>query len=180
MFYQSRGNIPRKRHVAFRQESGELFHEELIGSRGFSGASSLLYHLRPPTRVLDARLVKEFAMEPDPDPSLRMRHFQLAELPRELSPTVGRTLALFNADVAAWWSRPVQDDQGFYRNAGADEVVYVCEGQGVLESQMGETPFRSGDYLVIPRGIIHRYRLDSEETRLLIIESRGQVSPPNR
>ena len=55
-YYLSRGRIPRKRHVQFRSEAGELYHEELMGIRGFSDAQSLLYHLRPPTRVSEATL----------------------------------------------------------------------------------------------------------------------------
>ena len=53
-------------------------------------------------------------------------------------------------------ARPQKDDDFFYRNAQGDELVYVSEGGGVLESAFGELPFRSGDYVVIPRGILHR------------------------
>ena len=52
-FYQKRGNIPNKRHTIFRKENGELHHEQLFGTVGFDGMSSLLYHLHPPTIVKD-------------------------------------------------------------------------------------------------------------------------------
>ena len=49
--YQQHGKIPHKRHVQFRRPTGELYHEELVGTQGFAGASALVYHLHPPTIV---------------------------------------------------------------------------------------------------------------------------------
>ena len=46
-YYCKRGTVPHKRHTQFRQPDGTLYHEELMGTRGFSGIQSLLYHLRP-------------------------------------------------------------------------------------------------------------------------------------
>ena len=48
-FYHRLGAIPRKRHTQFRDSSGGLYHEELMGNESFMGAASLLYHLHPPT-----------------------------------------------------------------------------------------------------------------------------------
>ena len=157
-FYHQLGRVPPKRHTAYRQASGELYHEHLMGSIGFSGLSSLLYHLRPPTRVLDTRTVKELSWESDEDQTLRMRHFQLGDLPNSTSAVLDRTPLLFNRDVALSIVRPTGSDEFFYRNGQGDEVVYVAEGDGVLESQMGELEYRQGDYVVIPRGILHRFR----------------------
>ena len=50
-FYQKQGQFPHKRHTQFRKENGELYHEELFGTIGFDGMSSLLYHNHPPTMV---------------------------------------------------------------------------------------------------------------------------------
>jgi homogentisate 1,2-dioxygenase len=58
--------------------------------------------------------------------------------------------------------------------------VYVSEGSGVLESAFGSIDFEDGDYLVIPRGILHRYRFTSQNSALFIIESAGYVRPPKR
>ncbi len=179
-FYHQLGRVPPKRHTAFRQASGELYHEHLMGSIGFSGLSSLLYHLRPPTRVLDTRTVKELSWESDEDQTLRMRHFQLGELPDSTSAVLDRTPLLFNRDVAMSIVRPTGSDEFFYRNGQGDEVVYVAEGDGVLESQMGELEYRQGDYVVIPRGILHRFRPGAQPSLYLIIESVGQIAPPKR
>lgn len=179
-YYHHLGEIPHKRHTVFRQPSGKLYHEHLMGSRGFSGPSSLLYHLRPPTSVTTSRLVKHIAWRHDPEPALRMRHFRLAHVPAAVSATMGRTPVLFNRDVALSVVQPTRTDHSFYRNAEGDELIYVSEGAGVLETQMGDLPYQAGDYLVIPRGILHRYCIGDETTRFLVIESAGSVRPPHR
>jgi homogentisate 1,2-dioxygenase len=151
-----------------------------MGSRGFSGPSTLLYHVRPPTSVVSSQLVKHVAWQADPEAALRMRHFRLAHVAAATSSTLGRTPVLFNRDVALSFVQPTRSDQAFYRNAEGDELVYVSEGSGVLESQMGELAYGPGDYLVVPRGILHRYRLSEETTRFLVVESAGPVRPPRR
>ena len=50
-FYHKRGDFPHKRHTQFRKADGSLHHEQLFGTVGFAGMSSLLYHLHPPTQV---------------------------------------------------------------------------------------------------------------------------------
>ena len=178
-WYHTLGEIPRKRHTAFRQADGSLFGEHLMGSLGFSGPSSLLYHRRRPTSVLSSRLLKTTHWQADPDETLRMRHLRLQELPASASPTLDRTPVLFNHDVALDIVRPTKTDDFFYRNAQGDELVFVCEGEGVLESQMGELVIHSGDYVVIPRGILHRWRL-AHPAWLLVIESGGAIRPPRK
>ena len=180
MFYHHLGQLPRKRHIVNRQASGELFHEHLMGSRGFSGPASLLYHRRPPTSLWSSRLLTQMHWEVDPELHLRMRHFRLTQVPAEASPTLDRVPILFNHDVAMSMVQPTDTDEFFYRNADGDEVVYVSEGQGVLESQFGELDYRAGDYVVVPRGILHRFVLQPGGTRLLVIESASQIRPPSR
>lgn len=183
-FYVQRGEVPRKRHIVFRQENGELYREHLMGTLGFSGPASLLYHVHPPTRVSATRALGRVERQVEEDPRLRMRHFRLGSLPAENCPVAGRTLLLFNADIAISLAAVQAAGQAapYYRNAQADEIVYVSEGQGVLESEFGELAFASGDYLVIPRGILHRYRADAvaKQLRLLVVESAGPVAPPRR
>jgi homogentisate 1,2-dioxygenase len=179
-YYHKLGTIPRKRHTVFRQPSGELYSEHLMGSEGFSGPASLLYHIHPPTRVLATRKIHDVRYVADPDSALRMRHFHLAEIAPAISPTLDRTAVLFNSDVVLSMVRPEAHDDFFYRNGQADEIVYVSEGEGVLESEFGELEYRSGDYVVVPRGIVHRYRPGPVPCRMLVIESRGMVHPPSR
>jgi homogentisate 1,2-dioxygenase len=178
--YHRMGELPRKRHTVFRQPDGSLYHEHLMGSRGFSGPASLLYHRRPPTSIASTRLIQRVEWQADDDATLHMRHFQTHRLPQSKSLTLNRTPLLFNGDVALSFVQPTASDDFYYCNAEGDELVYVAEGTGLLESQMGDMPYRAGDYVVIPRGIIHRWRLDGVNHRLLVIESAGPVRPPTR
>ena len=157
--YHTLGEIPRKRHTVFRKPDGGLYAEELMGHEGFTGTSSLLYHLHPPTTVKSARRIRELAYEADDDATLRHRHFLTGRVRPGGSPTLGRVPLLFNADVAMLYVAPDEQDPHFYKNAQADEIVYVSKGSGVLESAFGDLPYREGDYLIIHRGITHRYRL---------------------
>ena len=178
--YHQLGRVPRKRHVAFRKDDGSLHYEELVGNQGFTGPSSLLYHLRLPTAVKSVRPVRGLGWVAEPERVVRHRHFRTAGLATGPSPVLDRVPLLFNADVAISMARPRKEDAFFYRNGQGDEVVYVVEGEGVLESSFGELPFRPGDYVVIPRGILHRWRLGAGPHRLLVIESAGYVRTPKR
>ncbi len=178
--YHSLGQIPRKRHIAFRKPDGGLYAEQLMGNEGFTGPASLLYHVHPPTTVVGVRRIKDVCYERDKDATLRHRHFRTAQLSAGGSPTLDRVPLLFNQDVAMLYVEPDREDQHFYRNAQGDELVYVSEGEGVLESQFGDLPYREGDYLVIHRGLLHRYRMTSKVTKLLVMESRGYVRWPTR
>jgi len=179
-FYHQLGQIPRKRHTVFRRPDGELYHEHLMGSRGFSGPATLMYHHRPPTSVLSTKLIRENKYQADDDLTLRMRHFRTAKLEPAASPTLNRTPLLFNRDCVMSLVAPKQADDFYYRNAEGDELVFVSEGAGVVETQLGELDYRSGDYVVVPRGLLHRWVPKEGPTRLLIIESGGMVHPPNR
>jgi homogentisate 1,2-dioxygenase len=180
--YHTLGAIPRKRHIVFRRPDGGLYAEELMGHEGFVGTSSLLYHTHPPTTVKSARRIATITWEPDADTSLRHRHFLTSRAPRGGSATLGRTPILYNSDIAMLYVEPDVTDAYAYRNSEADEVVYVVEGSGVLESVFGDLPYAPGDYVVIHRNITHRWRLDTTKggTKLLIFESRGHVRTPKR
>ena len=181
-FYHSLGQIPRKRHIAFRKPDGGLFSEQLVGHEGFTGTSALLYHVHPPTTVVSVKRLCETVLEADDDATLRHRHFRTARAKKGGSPTLGRIPLLFNADVAMLYVEPDQVDEHYYRNAQADELVYVAKGKGNLETQYGDLPFWEGDYLVIHRGIMHRYRFDErgDAPKLLVMEGRGHIRSPKR
>lgn len=178
-FYHTLGQVPRKRHTVFRRPDGGLYSEQLMGNEGFTGPSALLYHIHPPTTVLTVRRLRDLRWERDPDLALRHRHFRTRQLASGGSPTLDRIPLLFNNDIAMLWSQPDVEDAHFYRNAQADEVVYLAEGAGTLESQFGFLPVRSGDYVVLPRGIMHRWRF-SAPAKMLIMESRGYIRTPKR
>ncbi len=127
--YHTLGSIPRKRHTAFRKPDGGIYAEELMGHEGFTGTSSLLYHVYPPTTVKSVRRVKEMKFEADEDQTLRHRHFLTSRTKKGGSPTLDRIPLLFNQDVAMLYVEPDKEDEHFYRNAQADELVYVEQGK---------------------------------------------------
>ena len=178
--YCKLGSVPAKRHTQHRGPAGQLYPEQLMGNKGFWGPASLMYHLRNPTQVRQVKHLRELVFEPDPDPAVRLRHFYSSRLEAKGSAVLGRVPLLFNRDVAMLLVQPTETDAFFFRDSSGDELVYVSEGGGVLESQFGELPFRQGDYLVIPRGILHRYRFSPDPQRLLVIESNGFIRTPER
>jgi homogentisate 1,2-dioxygenase len=180
-FYVKRGRIPAKRHVAFPKSDGGIHYEHLMGNLGFTGLQSLLYTIRRPTCVKNVEVAWTTPRIADPEPSLRMRHLRSHRLEMSGgSPVKDRKLVMFNKDIAISLSKPAEADDFFYRNGQADEVIHVTRGSGVLESQFGNLEYRQGDYLVIPRGILHRLVPSGEKQIHLIMESTGHVRTPAR
>lgn len=178
--YHKLGEIPRKRHMVFRRPGGALYMEELMGNYGFQGPSTLAYHLHRPTEVMHVRELCRVSLEPEPEPLLRHRHFRTRMMKTGPDVAFDRVPLLFNSDVIISAICPRQQQGRLYRNGQADEIIYVAEGEGVLESMLGELPFRAGDYVVIPRGIVHRWRIEAETNRFLVVESAGFVRTPKR
>ncbi|MFT4552288.1 MAG: homogentisate 1,2-dioxygenase [Chlamydiales bacterium] len=176
--YHTLGKIPPKRHTILQKPDGGIYYEELKGNKGFSGPSSLLYHIHRPTQIKSTKLLSTTTLEKDPDPSVRMRHLRSAQIKTGGSPTMDRTPVMFNNDVTLSMAYPDKEDDFYFRNSQADEVIYVSHGSGVLETAYGETPYKDGDYIVIPRGILHRYRLGKEKNCFFIIEGVGEIKTP--
>src|SRR5690348_12664544 len=98
--YHRLGELPSKRHKVYRQPSGELYAEELMGNMGFVGPSSLLYHVRRPTAVRALRIIKTLAWQNAKPEPLRHRHFRTNKLVKRGDAIVDRTPILFNHDVS--------------------------------------------------------------------------------
>lgn len=180
-YYYKLGELPHKRHVQFRQPDGSLYHEEVMGIHGFSGIQSILYHLSPPTAVhrLEQLSVDEIPYEA-PGP-LRARHLLSQSIPTGGDAISGRVPLMGNSDVVLSIARPTEAMDYFYKFAHGDDVLFIHEGTGTLESQFGSLPYRPGDYLVIPTGVMWRLVPDEGvEQRMLTIESYGHVTPPKR
>jgi homogentisate 1,2-dioxygenase len=178
--YHSLGKVPHKRHTVFPNPDGGIYYEHLMGNLGFVGLSSLLYTSKRPTRVIRSTKMMDLDWETDPERTLRMRHFFSHRLETQPSPVLGRVPLLYNGDVAMSLAKPEADDDFFFRNSQGDEIVFVTEGSGVLESQFGELAYRAGDYVVIPRGILYRFRLGEGPHVHFVIESAGHVRTPKR
>ncbi|MCY0876743.1 MAG: homogentisate 1,2-dioxygenase [Firmicutes bacterium] len=181
-YYASRGVIPHKRHTQFRAPDGRLYTEELFGTEGFSGVHSLLYHVTPPTNVQEARLLGTITPALAPDGPLIHRHFKTQGLmPKDADAIEGRQMLLGNDDVAMGVAVISKGMSYFYRTAEGDELFYIHTGTGTIETVFGDLAYRSGDYLVLPVGTTYRVMPSGEKpTRMLVIESRGAITPPPR
>ncbi|PSB32058.1 homogentisate 1,2-dioxygenase [Stenomitos frigidus] len=179
-YYYHLGTIPKKRHTQFRQPNGSLYHEELIGSHGFTGIQSLLYHLHPPTQVYKVSLEQSIALEFEAPGALRHRHLRTAKALRQGDAIASRVPLMANADVCLSVAQPTEAMSYWYRFAHGDEVIFIHDGSGILESQYGTLSYRPGDYLVIPTGVMWRIVPDGVAQRMLIIEAQGHIEPPAR
>jgi homogentisate 1,2-dioxygenase len=180
-YYYKMGSIPHKRHTQFRQPDGSLYHEELMGIHGFSGIQSLLYHLHPPTQIQQIGLEKTVDITYEEQDSLRHRHLRTAKVGTGGDAVEARVPLMANADICISVARPTQPMPYWYRFAHGDEVIFIHDGSGVLESQYGTLRYGSGDYLVIPAGVLWRILPDDGvEQRMLVIEVWGHIEPPER
>src|SRR5262249_11562940 len=157
-----------------------IYYEEVVSTAGFGRAYSIVYHLRPPTRVRHVEPAGQMVVETVAEPALRHHHLKSGRLPAGGDPITGRVPLLSNADVTLWRCRPAAPQQELYRNASGDEIIFVHRGQGRLHTMFGVLPFRPFDYLVIPHTTTYSLEFDEEAGApdLLVIESAGSVIIP--
>jgi homogentisate 1,2-dioxygenase len=180
-FYHKLGKIPPKRHTVFKNSKGGIYHEQLFGTIGFDGMSSLLYHIQPPTAVIKIVQQKSVAPEIGLDKNMQMRSLQGFNVEAKDDYLESRTPMLVNSDVYIELAAPKKSMTNyFYKNADADEVIFIHKGSGKLKTQLGNIDFSYGDYLLIPRGMIYQMHFENEENRLLIIQSFHPVYTPKR
>jgi len=179
--YHRLGKIPPKRHTQFRKPDGELYYEQLFGTVGFDGMSSLMYQVHRPT------IIREMGESVDMRPTIAVEHnitprcmhgFQLAPKADFLE---SRVPLFVNKDVIFGLAAPQQSLRSyFYKNADADELLFIHKGTGILRTQLGNIPFEYGDYLLIPRGIIYQIDFDTTDNRILYLEAHSPLYTPKR
>jgi homogentisate 1,2-dioxygenase len=177
-FYQRRGEVPRKRHIVFR-ENGRLLTEEVMGLEGFTGNESILYHLESPCRVQKLGAFTRIEREEWVPETHAHRLQNTYDVPPEGDEISGRRTLMWNADVEISFCRPDASMDYFFRNGEGDEVVFVHEGRGTLETTFGDVPYTDGDYIVIPRGTTYRFMPDGDQ-RHLVFETPGLIEIPRR
>lgn len=181
MHYYSLGKFPQKRHTQFRKPNGELYHEQLFSTEGFSDLASLLYHCNPPTQIVQVGEPYSVAPKLIHDKQLKHRSLQGFKVTPEDDYLKSRKPVLVNNDCKIVLSAPQKSMTDYYfKNADADEVIFVHEGTGVLKTMYGNITFGYGDYLVVPRGTIYQLHFDSEDNRLFIVESSSPIITPKR
>lgn len=177
--YHKLGRIPHKRHTQFLNPKGKknkFYYEQLFGTEGFSGMSSLLYHIHRPTQVRE--IVKSYSVEPKIAMKQNIRAMKLIGFNVEPQDDFleSRTPLFMNSDVILGVAAPKKSFRNyFYKNADADELLFIHKGKGTLRTFLGNINFVNGDYLVIPRGMIYQIDFDTKDNRLLYLESFSPV-----
>jgi homogentisate 1,2-dioxygenase len=181
-YYYKLGEIPHKRHTQFRQPDGNLYKEEVVGSKGFHGIYSILYHKNPPTQVKQVQTPVSFGFTLAPEYPLKHTHLKTSVIETTGKDYLeARKTLMANHDVALSICNPTGKTMDyFYKNGESDEVLFVHDGGGYLISQFGRLRFEQGDYVVIPRTTIYKLEFDSSPVRLLIIESAGPIETVKR
>ena len=180
-FYHKLGSIPHKRHTTFKKEDGSYFYEELFGTIGFDGMSSLLYHNQRPTQVKE--ILSSVNVQPDIAVEKNIRSLGLKGF--DVKPVndflQSRVPILVNNDCHIVLAAPKKSlREYFYKNADADELIFIHKGKGKLRTFLGNIDFSYGDYLLIPRGMIYQIDFQTEDNRLFIVESYTPMYTPKR
>ncbi|GGB84281.1 homogentisate 1,2-dioxygenase [Flavobacterium suaedae] len=179
--YHKLGKFPQKRHTQFEKPDGGIYYEQLFGTEGFNGHSSLLYQVHRPTQIKE--IVKSYSVEPEIAEGKNIKSLLLKGF--EVQPTddflESRTDLLVNNDCIIGVAAPKKSfREYFYKNADADEMIFIHRGTGTLRTFMGNIPFEYGDYLIIPRGMIYQIDFDTEDNRLFYTESIAPIYTPKR
>ncbi|MEX0746991.1 MAG: homogentisate 1,2-dioxygenase [Rhodothermales bacterium] len=179
--YARLGQIPKKRHTQFRRPDGDLYKEEVIGAEGFSGISSIAYHIHEPTLVERIEGRMPYEIEYADQDFLQHRHIKGFDLGANGDWLTGRKYIMGNEDVRLALCVPTEPMSVFYKNASCDELVFVHEGDGTLETPLGDVGFAKGDYVHIPRTVTHKWTFTGGvQPRLLVIESSSEIRFPKK
>ncbi|MEO9966730.1 MAG: homogentisate 1,2-dioxygenase [Reichenbachiella sp.] len=179
--YHQLGKIPHKRHTIFKKEDGSIHYEQLFGTVGFDGMSSLMYHLHRPTMVKE--VTRSYSVAPKIAEEKNMLSIALEgfKVPAENDYLDSRKTILVNSDCHIVLASPKQSQTGyFYKNADCDELIFIHRGTGTLKTQLGNIDFGYGDYLLVPRGMIYQMHFDSDDNRLFIVESKRPIYTPKQ
>lgn len=179
--YHKLGDFPQKRHTQFEKPDGGLYYEQLFGTEGFHGHSSLLYHVHRPTQVKEIKA--SYSVEPKIaiGKNIKSLLFKGFELKPQEDFLDSRKAMLVNRDCTIGLAAPQKSLRDyFYKNADADEMIFIHKGKGTLRTMMGNIPFEYGDYLIIPRGIIYQIDFETSENRLFYVESFAPFYTPKR
>lgn len=179
--YHKLGNLPQKRHVQHAKPNGKLYYEQLFGTIGFDGMSSLLYHVERPTRIAkfgeSINVMPEIAVEKNIHPR-RLLGYNTKPCDDFLD---ARKMVLVNSDIHVGFASPSKSLRDyFYKNADCDEMLFIHQGSGTLRTMLGNISFEYGDYLIIPRGMIYQIDFATSENRLLVAESYRPIYTPKR
>jgi homogentisate 1,2-dioxygenase len=158
----ARGDLPRKHHTQLRGPGGELRFEECFTRDGFDGPFTIMYHLRRPHLQKPTTVKHGWTAPTSAEPrDLAKRHYKSVEVGRGGAPVDAFVPMLWNADLVSGVAFPDVPDPVYVANGDGDTLVYVHQGSGLLRSLLGDLTFQQGDYVCVPRGLMHRFIPDS-------------------
>jgi homogentisate 1,2-dioxygenase len=180
-YYHKLGQLPHKRHTQFRKPDGTLYSEQLFSTEGFSNDYSLLYHIHPPTQIVKSAAPVNAQPAIAEEKMLKHRSFEGFTLKPEKDWLLSRKPVLVNNDCHISLAAPQESMKDYYfKNADADEVIFIHEGEGTLHTMYGDLPFGFGDYLVVPRGTIYKIEFNGKDNRIFLVESFSPVRFPKK
>ena len=181
MLYHKMGSVPPKRHTIHEKPEGGIYYEQLFGTEGFHGLSSLLYHTHRPTMI--SSYGETFDLKPKAaiENNIKSRMLEGFNIKAKDDYLKARTPVLFNDDVQIDIASPKKGTINyFYKNSDSDEILFIQKGSGILKTLFGELKFNYADYLVIPRGTIYKVEFETSDNKLLVIESKSPIVTPKR
>ena len=155
-FYQRLGDVPRKRHVQFR-DNGTLLTEEVMGLEGFTGNESILYHLHSPCRVVKLGASSRSCARSGCRSSTRTATSRRSTPSRRATRSPGAACSCGTTTSRSRSAAPPDACTTSSATARATRSMFVHEGSGTLETIFGDVPYKEGDYVVIPRGTTYRF-----------------------
>src|SRR5581483_9142424 len=138
--YQRLGDVPRKRHIQFR-ENGTLLVEEVMGLEGFTGNESILYHLQSPCRVMKLDGFEPIERKEWVPDQHAHRHLKTFDVKPDGDEITGRRLLMWNADVEISLCRPSGSMDYFFRNGEATRSSSCT--RGAARSRRSSATFRT-------------------------------------
>jgi homogentisate 1,2-dioxygenase len=175
------GLMPDKPHTILRDAAGGLFYEEMHTRGGFAGGFSYFYHRYPPTPAKVVEVTGRGHPLPVADAlarrPLKRRLYDTRRMAEAGTPFSARVPLLFNKDLAIYFACAERSDEAYFANGDGDELWFVQEGGARLESMCGWLPIRAGDYVWIPKAMIHRWHVD-RPLRMIGFEGHGGVMIP--
>jgi homogentisate 1,2-dioxygenase len=179
--YARCGVLSPRAHAELRLD-GQLLAEHVFTREGFDGQYSILYQRRAPTHETGFQNIElDSGFRPasvnaglkNETPSRQL--FRSAGLPfsRRSGYLANRQILLHNADCTVSLCHTESADEQFFQNGDADEIIFVAEGGGTLETIFGRLPYRQHDYVIVPRGVPYRLCFSSASSRhrLLVVEA---------
>ena len=181
MLYHKMGLVPPKRHTIHEKPEGGIYYEQLFGTEGFHGLSSLLYHTHRPTMISSYGQTIDLKPKAAIENNIKSRMLEGFNIKSKDDYLKARTPVLFNDDVQIDIASPKKGTINyFYKNSDSDEILFIQKGSGILKTLFGELKFNYADYLVIPRGTIYKVEFETSDNKLLVIESKSPIVTPRR